>query len=92
MAPGTDLDLSFELTAVVGLKEATLVGAGGTSETQGFDGAPQEARASFTVTPEEDGWYALSVEDAQGRFAYTDPLWIEAVALEDVLPEETAAP
>ena len=63
------------------------MGARGTSEAQGFDGAPQEARASFAVAPEEDGWYALTVEDAEGRFAYTNPIWVDAVELEGVLPE-----
>ena len=34
----------------------------------------------FPLTAGGPGWYALTVEDAAGERAYTDPIWVSVVA------------
>jgi hypothetical protein len=33
-------------------------------------------------------WVALTVEDAEGKIAYSNPIWISPLAEADVLPSE----
>ena len=73
---GKPFPLRFALGSVAGLRKAELIGAGTTQQRRTFPGAPLKARADFTVTAEQPGWYALVVEDDAGRKAYTDPIWV----------------
>jgi hypothetical protein len=73
---GKPFPLRFALGSVAGLRKAELIGAGTTQQRRTFPGAPLKARADFTVTAEQPGWYALVVEDEAGRKAYTDPIWV----------------
>ncbi|HET9068060.1 MAG TPA: CehA/McbA family metallohydrolase [Amaricoccus sp.] len=90
IAPGQERALSFDLTAVNGLAKAPLVGPGGEIATQSFEGAPTTATAEFTATADggADGanWVALTVEDQEGKIAFSDPIWIDPLAEADVLP------
>jgi hypothetical protein len=78
--PGSPFVLGFDLKSVDGLKQAELIGGGSVLKTEKFAGAPREARIDFPLTTERATWYALIVEDAQGHKAYTDPIWVDAVA------------
>jgi Carboxypeptidase regulatory-like domain len=76
-APGASLSLGFDLAAVAGLKQVQLVGQGTTQSTRSFSDAPREVHVDFVVQPPpHNSWYALSVEDLQGRRAYTNPVWV----------------
>jgi hypothetical protein len=56
-----------------------LIGAGLVLADRSFAG-PQETHVDFPVSTQHSTWYALIVEDTRGRKAYTDPIWIDAVA------------
>jgi hypothetical protein len=68
--------LGFDLAAVAGLKRAELVSSGVVKDTRLFEHAPLRGRAQFSLITEHPAWYALVVEDAQGRKAYSDPIWV----------------
>jgi hypothetical protein len=38
---------------------------------------PGEAHLQFTLTADRSTWYALVVQDVQGKTAYTDPIWLD---------------
>ncbi len=90
--PGEARTLSFDLTAANGLARATLVGPDGEIESQSFDAGPTTASAAFTVTADASSdrsdWVALTVEDADGKMAFSDPIWIRPLAEADVLPKD----
>jgi hypothetical protein len=35
----------------------------------------------FPLSTQHSTWYSLIVADTRGRKAYTDPIWIDAVAI-----------
>ena len=77
--PGAALTLAFDLAAVAGLKQAQLVSGDTIQGTRDFSDAPRETHVDFVVQPpSRSSWYALSVEDQQGRKAYTNPVWIQS--------------
>lgn len=73
---GKTFPLRFALGSVAGLKKAELIGNGAARQSRTFPGAPLKARADFSVSAQQPGWYALVVEDQAGRKAYTDPIWV----------------
>jgi hypothetical protein len=77
--PDEAFALGFDLKSVAGLKQAELIGGGVVQKTETFAGAPQEAHVDFALTTRRATWYELIVEDSQGRKAYTDPVWVDAV-------------
>ncbi|MBS0578830.1 MAG: CehA/McbA family metallohydrolase [Proteobacteria bacterium] len=74
---GEPFSLGFDLAAVSGLRRAELVGGDGTRQDHRFEGAPMKAHADFSQRADHPTWYALVVEDASGRKAYTDPVWVD---------------
>ncbi len=72
--------LGFDLKSVDGLKQAELIGGGSVLRTESFAGAPHEVHIDFPLSTLRATWYALIVEDTQGHKAYTDPIWVDAVA------------
>lgn len=92
IAPGQERTLAFDLTAASGLARATLVGPDGEIASETFDGAPTTAAAGFAVTADAEAsgtdWVALTVEDAAGKFAYSNPIWIAPLTEADVLSAE----
>lgn len=92
VAPGEEASLSFDLIAANGLVKAMLVGPEGEIESRSFEGSPTTATAEFAVTPaaatEGTNWVALTVEDAAGKMAFSNPIWIRPLAEADVLPQE----
>ncbi len=78
--PGEPFVLGFDLKSVDGLKQAQLIGGGLVLKTESFSGMPHEVHVDFPLATVRAAWYALIVEDAQGHKAYTDPVWVDAVA------------
>jgi hypothetical protein len=76
-ARGKPLELGFDLASVAGLKQAQLVAGGAIESTRTFAAAPREMHVDFAPRPQHATWYALIVEDGQGRKAYTDPVWVQ---------------
>jgi hypothetical protein len=77
--PGAAFSLGFDIRSVAGVKEVELVSGGGVATTRSLPATPQQVRVDFPLTTLRSSWYALVVEDAQGRRAYTDPIWVDAV-------------
>ncbi len=78
--PGEPFVLGFDLKSVDGLTHAQLISGGRVLKTESFSGMPHEVHVDFPLATERAAWYALTVEDAQGHKAYTDPIWVDAVA------------
>ncbi|MFM7274896.1 MAG: CehA/McbA family metallohydrolase, partial [Gammaproteobacteria bacterium] len=78
-AAGTALPLAWRLQAVNGLARVDLVERGTVIETRELAGAPEEVQSvAFAPVPRHDTWYGLVLQDATGRKAWTNPLWIRA--------------
>jgi hypothetical protein len=73
---GGDRVLGFDLASVVGLRDARLLSGGGLERTLSFPDAPIETHVEFRVPEQGATWYAVIVEDQQGRKAYSDPIWV----------------
>ena len=78
--PGEPFVLGFDLESVAGLKQAELIGGGHVLKTESFSGTPHEIHVDFPLTTPRAAWYSLIVEDSEGHKAYTDPVWVDAVA------------
>jgi hypothetical protein len=87
--PGDPFVLGFDLKSVDGLKQAELIGGGSVLKSETFTGAPREAHIDFPLSTLGATWYALIVEDARGHKAYTDPIWVDAVASPFGAPQAT---
>ena len=77
---GRSFSLAFDLEAVAGLAHAELIGGGAVAASRSFDGRPQHAHVDFSLHEGQARWYALVIEDGEGRKAYSDPIWIETNA------------
>jgi hypothetical protein len=77
--PGEAFTLGFDLASVNGLRRVDLVGNAAVVASRAFAGSPRETHADFAVSTQRHGWYALVVEDAEGRKAYSDPIWVDPV-------------
>ena len=75
---GSSVAAGFRLSAIAGLRSASLVVNGTVSETRSFTGLPREARADF-AWPAQAGWYAVTVTDGAGAQAFSNPVWIDIV-------------
>ena len=72
----------FELEPVAGIRTAQLVSGEGKHAKASVLGRVRRARCTRTSqgSPATPSWYQLVVEDAAGRKAYTDPIWVELAA------------
>lgn len=73
---GDELVLNYLLQAVSGLKSASLISGGTVVAVAGFGGETELVASEFSVRPETNGWFSLLVEDQNGSFAYTNPIWV----------------
>src|ERR1700730_17779524 len=73
---GEPFTLAFDLASVAGLSKAELISGGTVADSRSFPDTPLETHVEFKLTTNHPGWYALDVEDQQGRKAYTDPVWV----------------
>jgi hypothetical protein len=80
LAAGQAFTLGFDLKAVNGPKSVSLIGGGAVLKTLDLGSAGRETHVDFPLTAGGPGWYALTVEDAAGMRAYTDPIWVSVVA------------
>jgi hypothetical protein len=78
--PGESFNLGFDLKSVDGVRSVQLIGAGVVLVDRSFAG-PQETHVDFPLSTQYSTWYSLIVEDTRGHRAYTDPIWIDAVAI-----------
>jgi hypothetical protein len=76
---GTRFALPFSLASVAGLRRVLLIGAGAVVDTREFADAPREAHVEFERAADGTQWFSLEVEDAAGRKAYSNPIWIDEV-------------
>ncbi|WP_435099900.1 CehA/McbA family metallohydrolase [Arhodomonas sp. AD133] len=81
VAQGEPVTLGFDLAAANGLQAIRVVGDGGdVVAEQSFDDAPVRARSTFELPAAGDTFYAVVVEDAEGKKAYSNPIWVDAMA------------
>ncbi len=78
--PGAPFSLGFDLKAVDGLKQVTLVGASGVVAALDLTAAGRQTHVAFPLSAQASTWYSITVEDQAGHRAYSDPIWVEAVA------------
>jgi hypothetical protein len=76
---GTGLELAYSVRAVSGLRSVLLIERGREVARKTFAESRNSARVDFAPLPLSDTWYSLVVEDANGKFAYTNPVWVELV-------------
>jgi hypothetical protein len=72
---GQPVVLDLDLQSVAGLRSVQLIAGGAVLESREFPDRPGEASVRFTLPAEHSPWFALVVEDVEGRRAYTDPIW-----------------
>ncbi len=75
-ASGNKLALKYSVQAVSGLRSVQLIERGNAVDAQLFDGISSLVTVEFSVSPEANTWYSLVIEDANGKFAYTNPVWV----------------
>jgi hypothetical protein len=76
LKPGQSAALGFDLDAVNGLKQATLISGGKPIDVVHYAAGATTARFTAPVSGSAPGWFALTVEDTKGMTAYTDPIWV----------------
>jgi hypothetical protein len=77
--PGEPFTLGFDLASVAGVSRVDLISNAAVVARRAFAGAPHEMHTDFRLATQRHAWYALVVEDAKGRKAYTDPIWVDPV-------------
>ena len=75
-AAGDSLALNYSIHAVMGLKSVILIEHGKEIDARAFDGVDTVVAVEFSVSPESNSWYSLVIEDNDGKFAYTNPVWV----------------
>lgn len=78
VAAGKTLPIAMELQAVNGLKKVTVFSEGKEVASQELNGTKEPVAYALEVTPAKDTWYNVVVQDAKGRYAVTNPIWVEA--------------
>ncbi len=78
--PGSQFTLGFDLQAVAGVARVDLISSGAVLKSETYPGAPPSTHVDFALSTATPTWYALVVADAQGHKAYSDPVWVDAVA------------
>ncbi len=76
---GAPFTLPFALKSVAGLRQARLISAGKVVAARDFKDSPREAHVEFALTAAARTWYSIEVEDAAGRKAYSNPIWVDVV-------------
>ena len=78
---GERLELNYNVQAVAGLRTVQLISQGLEQQSIKFDDRDKPVsgleKIQFAAQPVTDSWYSLVVEDANGNYAYSNPLWIK---------------
>jgi hypothetical protein len=72
---GGSVGLTFRLESVAGLKRATVISQGRPVKVVDYSAGETSSRIDFSAIAA--GFYAITVEDAVGNTAYSDPIWVE---------------
>lgn len=70
------VDLTLRLEAVAGLRRATVICQGKPVKMVDYSAGETTLRVVFSATAA--GFCLVTAEDAAGKTAYTDPIWVEA--------------
>ena len=73
---GDSLALNYSVQAVSGLQSVRLIERGVEIRELLFDGIDTVVPVPFSVSPESASWFSLVIEDKDGKFAYTNPVWV----------------
>ncbi|MCH8866868.1 MAG: CehA/McbA family metallohydrolase [Proteobacteria bacterium] len=73
----TDLTLTYKLQAAAGLHSVRVIERGVEVKRREFDHETTVKQVTFTVQPATDTWYSVIVEDADGRQAFSNPIWVQ---------------
>lgn len=73
---GDKLVLRYTVQAVSGLRSVKLIERGAAVKTRTFQGESRPVDIEFQSEPQADTWYSLVIEDRQGKFAYSNPIWV----------------
>jgi hypothetical protein len=76
---GTKVTLGFDVKSVAGVKRVAIIHDGKASRVIEYPPGRRTAHVSVMAAGSKTGWYALTVEDYEGHFAYTNPIWKHAV-------------
>lgn len=76
LADDESTEVDFGLKSVNGLNKAVIYQNGEAVKTMDFENTPNTAEVSHDLAATGDGWMAIVVEDAEGRKAYSNPVWI----------------
>ncbi len=76
-AASSELELAYSVHAVSGLRSVTLIEQGKTHSVKSLNHSAHSADISFSVKPSANTWYSLVIEDAAGKIAYTNPVWVK---------------
>jgi len=79
---GSELSLAYSVHAVSGLRSVTLIERGETHTLKPLKASDNSAEIQFRVKPKTDTWYSLVIEDAAGKFAYSNPIWVKPLKAE----------
>lgn len=74
---GQPFRLAYDIVAVEGIKTVDLIHNGQVQDSIQETQARTSREASFSVCPEQDGWYALVVADRKNNQAFTNPVWVK---------------
>jgi len=79
---GSELSLAYSVHAVSGLRSVTLIERGEIHTLKPLQASDSSAEIQFKVNPKTDTWYSLVIEDAAGKFAYSNPIWVKPLKAE----------
>lgn len=74
---GETVTLSTELQAVHGLKSIEVYSEGKPVSKKEFSDTKDAVTYTFEAAPPKDTWYNFVVMDGKGRYAVTNPVWVE---------------
>ena len=74
---GHPFRLAYDIVAVEGIKAVDLIHNGQVQDSVQESQARTSREVSFSVRPEQDGWYALVVADRKNNQAFTNPVWVK---------------
>ena len=73
---GSSVTLGFNVMSVNGVKRVSIVQEGKVSRVIVCRPGHLKIHVSVVAAGRKAGWYALTVEDFDGHFAYSNPIWI----------------
>lgn len=73
---GQDCVLTTEVQAVNGLARVDVYNEGKIVFSKDYSNVKEAVQFSFTAQPTQNTWYSLVVVDGKGRYAVTNPVWV----------------